>query len=37
VSVAIGVVALAVLIQRKVKVPEPAVVAIAAVVGLALH
>ena len=36
-SVAIGVVALVVLVQRKVKVTEPVVVAVAAVAGLALH
>jgi chromate transporter len=36
-SVAIGVVALAVLLQRWLKVPEPVVVAIAAAVGIALH
>lgn len=36
-AVAIGVVALAVLVQRARKVPEPAVVAAAAVAGLLLH
>lgn len=36
-SIAIGVVALALLLQKKVKVPEPALVAAAALVGLALH
>jgi chromate transporter len=37
VSVALGAVALAVLGQRKVKVPEPTVVAVAALAGLLLH
>jgi chromate transporter len=37
VSVLIGLVALALLLQRRVKVPEPALVAVAALVGLALH
>ena len=36
-SVAIGVVALALLLQNRFKVPEPALVAAAAVIGLALH
>lgn len=36
-SVAIGLVALALLLQPKVKVPEPAVVAVAAGAGLLLH
>jgi chromate transporter len=36
-SVAIGVVALALLLQRRVNVPEPAVVALAALAGLALR
>jgi chromate transporter len=34
-SVVIGMVALALLVQRKVKIPEPALVAVAALVGLA--
>ena len=36
-SAAIGVVALALLLQPKVKVPEPALVAVAAAAGLVLH
>ena len=36
-SLAIGVVALALLLQNRFKVPEPALVAAAAVTGLALH
>jgi chromate transporter len=36
-SVAIGLVALALLVQRRVSVPEPAVVALAALAGLVLH
>jgi chromate transporter len=36
-SVAIGLVALALLLQRGVKVPEPAVVALAAIAGLLVH
>jgi chromate transporter len=36
-AAAIGVVALALLLQKKMKVPEPALVAAAAVTGLALH
>ena len=36
-SVAIGLAALAVLLQPRVKVPEPAVVGLAALAGLALH
>lgn len=36
-SALIGLVALGVLLQRRVRVPEPAVVAAAALVGLALH
>jgi chromate transporter len=36
-SAAIGLVALAILLQRRVQVPEPAVVALAALAGLALH
>jgi len=36
-SAAIGVVALALLLQRGVKVPEPALVAVAAIAGLVLH
>jgi chromate transporter len=37
VSVAIGLAALGVLLQPRVRVPEPAVVAFAALAGLALH
>jgi chromate transporter len=37
VSAAIGVVALALLLQRRVRIPEPALVAAAAAVGLLLH
>jgi chromate transporter len=37
VSVAIGLVALALLLQRRVRVPEPALVVVAAAVGLLLH
>ena len=33
-SIAIGLVALALLVQKKVKVPEPALVAVAAIVGV---
>src|SRR6266545_3787871 len=36
-SAAIGVVALALLLQKRIKVPEPALVAAAAIAGLALH
>jgi chromate transporter len=36
-ALAIGLVALALLLQRRVKVPEPAVVALAAAAGLVLH
>ncbi len=36
-SVLIGIVALGLLLQRRVKIPEPALVAVAALVGLALH
>jgi chromate transporter len=36
-SVAIGLSALALLLQKRVRVPEPAVVALAAVVGILLH
>jgi chromate transporter len=36
-SAAIGIVALALLLQKRTKVPEPALVAAAAVAGLALH
>jgi len=36
-SAAIGVVALALLLQKRIKVPEPALVGAAAVAGLALH
>src|SRR5437773_2650213 len=36
-SAAIGVLALALLLQKRIKVPEPALVAAAAVAGLALH
>ena len=36
-SVAFGLVALALLVQRWMKVPEPALVALAALAGLALH
>jgi chromate transporter len=36
-SVAIGLVALALLLQRRFTVPEPAVVAVAALAGIALH
>jgi chromate transporter len=36
-SVAIGLVALALLLQKRMRVPEPALVALAALVGLALH
>jgi chromate transporter len=36
-ALVIGVVALAVLLQRKIRVPEPAVVALAAAAGLLLH
>jgi chromate transporter len=36
-SAAIGVVALALLLQKRLKVPEPALVASAALAGLALH
>jgi chromate transporter len=36
-SLIIGVVALALLLQRRVKVPEPALVALAAVAGILLH
>jgi chromate transporter len=36
-SVAIGLVALALLLQPRVKMPEPAVVAVAALAGIALH
>jgi hypothetical protein len=36
-SVAIGLLALALLLQPRVSVPEPAVVALAALAGLALH
>jgi chromate transporter len=36
-SVAIGIVALALLLQRRVNIPEPAVVAMAATAGIALH
>jgi len=37
VSVVIGLVALAALLQRRIKLPEPAVVAVAALAGLFLH
>jgi hypothetical protein len=33
----IGVVALGLLLQKRIKVPEPALVAAAAIAGLALH
>jgi len=36
-SVLIGIVALGLLLQRRVTIPEPALVAVAALVGLALH
>ena len=36
-SAAIGVVALALLLQKRIKVPEPALVAAAAIAGLAVH
>ncbi len=36
-SAAIGVVALALLLQKRIKVAEPALVAAAAIAGLALH
>jgi len=36
-SVLIGIVALGLLLQRRVTIPEPALVAMAALVGLALH
>ncbi len=36
-SAVIGLVALAVLLQKQVRVPEPAVVAVAALAGIALH
>jgi chromate transporter len=36
-SVAIGIAALAVLLQRRARIPEPAVVAMAAAAGIALH
>ncbi len=36
-SILIGLLALGLLLQRRVKIPEPALVAVAALVGLALH
>jgi chromate transporter len=36
-SAAIGVIALALLLQKRMKVPEPALVVVAAIAGLALH
>ena len=36
-STAIGLIALALLLQKRIKVPEPALVAAAAAAGLALH
>lgn len=36
-SIVIGLVALGLLLQRRVKIPEPALVAVAALAGLALH
>src|SRR5205807_1421410 len=36
-SAAIGIVALALLLQKRIKVPDPALVAAAAIAGLALH
>ncbi|HXG69594.1 MAG TPA: hypothetical protein VNJ04_03165 [Gemmatimonadaceae bacterium] len=36
-SILIGLVALGLLLQRRVKIPEPVLVAVAALAGLALH